>query len=340
MARLPHIERIDVVEISALNFAAADYYYVDSNALSRDPRIRLIEGDGRNYLLRSREEYDVIIVDVGGLTPNSSTFFYTHEFLELCRTRLNENGYLFTWISAAALLEEQGWMYQNTFRSVFPSASVWYGTREETSFAWPWIVGVKGEMDIDYARLRRRWDALTKVQRAELRISGVRSPEDLLSLFAASLDGDIPEPIEDARILTDDHPYHRPSWSRNESFASGGLERLSSLDASFQHFVDPQAGLTVRNLPASEGSTLRRSHLDFSKTVEQRMFPMLVDMLGRSLETKRNAAEILKRYEKQVAAVDGSLEEGEQARGSAVAPALRTLADRPSGRKPVRRMRP
>jgi hypothetical protein len=85
---------------------------------------------------------------------------------------------------------------------------------------------------------------------------------------------------------------------------------------------------------------LRRSHLDFSNTVERRMFPMLVDILGRSLKTRRNAAEMLERYEQQVTAVEGRLAESEQASESTVAAALRTLINRPSRQKPEPRMTP
>ena len=333
MAGLSHIEKIDVVEISQLNFAASDYYYVDSERLFRDPRIRLFEGDGRNHLLRSRETYDVIIVDVGGLTPNSSTFFYTREFLEICRARLNQNGYLFTWTSAAAMLEPQGWMYQHTFRSVFSDASVWYGTRERTSFAWPWIVGVKGKMAIDYVTLRRRWEALTALQKTELRISGIESPEDLLSLYASALDREVPEPIARARDLTDDHPYHRVAWSRAESSVSGDLEGLTHIESSFRHFVDARAAPDVRNQPASSRLVMRQSHAEFAKTVSRRMIPALVDVLRRSLTTQQNAAEMLERFEERLPEAGGSLENSKPDRTSPVAAALRALVERPDRRK-------
>jgi hypothetical protein len=207
LAGLPYPKHIDVVEINRINFAASDYFYLDSRSILRDPRVSVDVDDGRNYLLRSRRRYDVILVDVGGLGSDGAEFFYTREFLELCREHLNPGGLVFTWMDVRHLMEPLGLMYQRTLRDVFPGASVWLGSGEPTCYGWLWLVGSDRPLSIDAARLRQRWESLTPSQQAELALAGLREPSQLAALQLTDLGGPVA-----ARILTDDRPYSGPIW--------------------------------------------------------------------------------------------------------------------------------
>ncbi len=78
---------IDVVEIDPGIIAAAKKYF----GVRETSRLRLYESDGRVFLNRHREPYDVIMVDVfsGSYIP---FHMMTKEFYQLVRSRLNPHG--------------------------------------------------------------------------------------------------------------------------------------------------------------------------------------------------------------------------------------------------------
>jgi len=288
LLRLPRIERVDVVELSRVNVEASEYFYVDARASLADPRVRFHVDDGRNFLLHSERHYDVIVVDVGGLGGDGREFFYTREFLELCREHLEPAGLLFTWLQYDRLLGPIGWMYQNTFRSVFPDAAIWYGARTPSAFSFPWIVGARGGFAVDYPGLRARWDALAPAQRLELALVGIRSPEELLSLHAANLGGEIPERIARARILRDDHPPLWRVWQQRS-----GLDDLFALDfvgdasvyaASFGHLLADAVTLPVRGMPPEARAALERSRSELFDLAREGFRPAVRSALSRELE--------------------------------------------------------
>jgi spermidine synthase len=218
---LPYLQHVDVVEINRINFAASDYFYLDSRSILADPRVTVRVDDGRNHLLRSRRLYDVIMVDVGGLGSDGAEFFYTREFLDLCRQHLKPGGLVFTWMDVRHVVEPLGLMYQATLRDVFPGASVWLGSGEPTCYGWLWLVGSDRPLSLDAARLRQRWESLTPSQIAELALAGVREPAQLAALELTDLGGAAADTAAAGgagtgsavpRLLTDDRPYSGPIW--------------------------------------------------------------------------------------------------------------------------------
>jgi len=85
------VEAVDYVELDPLIIEAAGRYVPES---LDDPRIRVIETDGRLYVKQTRQKYDVVIADV----PEPSTFqlnrFYTREFFAEVREVLAPGGVL------------------------------------------------------------------------------------------------------------------------------------------------------------------------------------------------------------------------------------------------------
>jgi len=299
LTSLPYPKRIEVVEINKLNFAASDFFFLDSAAVLRDPRVQVVVDDGRNYLLRSPRKYDVIIVDVGGLDADGSEFFYTQDFLRLCREHLRDGGYLFTWLDIGHLLGELGWMYQNTFRSVFPESSVWLGTKEPSSYGWLWVVGVNGTLQIDYQRLVERWGELTTHQLAELRLAGIHSVDDLLTLQACRLDR-VPTRIAEARILTDGHPYYAKAWQRRgdvRDLLEGDFFRdLSYYSASFEHLYFGESVGGLQNIPDDQKETMARRRSDFYAMLRKATVGLVKAWLVDNLEAGTVLRADLERY--------------------------------------------
>ncbi len=85
------VQRVDYVELDPLILQVAGHLGLGNLS---DPRIHVIQTDGRRFIQQSSERYDVVIVDV----PEPSTFqlnrFYTREFMIETARRLRPGGVL------------------------------------------------------------------------------------------------------------------------------------------------------------------------------------------------------------------------------------------------------
>jgi spermidine synthase len=112
----PETTMLDCVEIiggqiRTLRELVARTGYQGLSGLLNDPRIRVVTGDGRRYVMQSRERFDVIEADA--LRPSSaySGNLYSREYFELLRSRLAPGGFAVTWAPTARI--------KDTFGSVF-----------------------------------------------------------------------------------------------------------------------------------------------------------------------------------------------------------------------------
>ncbi|MEW6349510.1 MAG: fused MFS/spermidine synthase [Thermodesulfobacteriota bacterium] len=62
-----------------------------------DPKVRLVIEDGRRYLHRTRDTFDLIMMDPIRSTTAYSNNIYSREFFELAKTRLGDAGVLYVW---------------------------------------------------------------------------------------------------------------------------------------------------------------------------------------------------------------------------------------------------
>jgi spermidine synthase len=124
MLRHP-IERLECVEIVRGMDAAADIYSKENYNCMSDPRFNLIEEDGRNYLLFTENNYDVIVGQVSNAWVSGCVNLFTEEFFQLARRHLNRGGIMCQWIQLYAMSERDLQLILNTFHSVFPHVSVW-----------------------------------------------------------------------------------------------------------------------------------------------------------------------------------------------------------------------
>ncbi len=85
------VEAVDYVELDPLVLAAARRYLPEALA---DPRIHVINSDGRLYVRRSERRYDVAIVNVPDPSTSQLNRFYTREFFAEVRRVLAPEGVL------------------------------------------------------------------------------------------------------------------------------------------------------------------------------------------------------------------------------------------------------
>lgn len=93
--RHPSVQRVDLVELDPAIFTLGQRYFADEiTALSQQTRVRLHAVDGRLFLKASRQQYDVIIVNLPEPQTAQLNRFYTVEFFGEAAARLNPEGVL------------------------------------------------------------------------------------------------------------------------------------------------------------------------------------------------------------------------------------------------------
>lgn len=120
------VPRIQAVELVAGQVEAARIYAQENRGALAYPGLRIAHEDGRNYLLRSDETFDIITADATHPINTSSWALFTREFYELAKGRLAPDGVFIQWLPFHDLSERDYRAIIATFRSVFPHTTLWF----------------------------------------------------------------------------------------------------------------------------------------------------------------------------------------------------------------------
>jgi spermidine synthase len=153
LAQHPGVEHVDCVEICGgekrliARLGARGSH--TSRRLVEDPRVDLLDGDGRRFLLRGGEPYDVIVVDA--VRPNTAYAgnLYSVEFYEMVKRRLAPGGLFVQWVPTGRVL--------NSVMTVFPNVST---TVVPDYFGSSFLIASDARLHLDGETLRRRFEAL------------------------------------------------------------------------------------------------------------------------------------------------------------------------------------
>ncbi len=133
-AALKHpVERVIAVElIGNVIHAAQQYFSPWTNGLFSDFRTSIIADDARNYLLGSREQFDVIVGDLFTPWHAGTGSMYTVEHFQQTRKRLAPNGIFVQWLPLYQLTPESFYTIAKSFAEAFETVTLW---RADFSFA-------------------------------------------------------------------------------------------------------------------------------------------------------------------------------------------------------------
>jgi spermidine synthase len=93
---------VTAVELVPSVPALFGYYHADGGQLVRSPLATIVIDDGRRFLARTPESYDVITIDPPPPPEAAgSSLLYSREFYALAKTRLHPGGMLQQWLPAA-----------------------------------------------------------------------------------------------------------------------------------------------------------------------------------------------------------------------------------------------
>jgi spermidine synthase len=119
-----NIGQIDSVEINGDIIEANRRFIIPD--LFGNPRINHIQADGRNYMLLSKNNYDLIISSPSWAVESSSGELLTDEFFSIAANRLHESGVFATWVDYFMMTEKDLHTILRTFSRNFEHVTAWH----------------------------------------------------------------------------------------------------------------------------------------------------------------------------------------------------------------------
>jgi spermidine synthase len=123
------LERIDCVEISEAVIRAAAFFEPQNAGIARarDPRVRIHRADGRAFLARARDRYDVIVANTVHPWSVGATGLYSVEYFRRMSGALRPGGLAVQWLPVDRLGARDLAAVLRTFFSVFPEGAIHWG---------------------------------------------------------------------------------------------------------------------------------------------------------------------------------------------------------------------
>ena len=192
------LQSIYAVDIAPAVFDFARYFVPINNRFHENLKVHKIAADGRNYLLGTRDTFDVITLEPPPPHDAGVVNLYTEEFYTLAKLRMREGAVLAQWVPLDMGRGVLPKMILKAMLAQFKHVSLWLPDRMEGV-----AIASDEPLQIDRDTLARRMSAPAVAD--DLAAIGLRSPEDLLATFVAA-DETLAAYLNDTPSLTDDRP--------------------------------------------------------------------------------------------------------------------------------------
>jgi hypothetical protein len=190
------------VELVPSVWHAFPFYHADANAVMRNPKGRVVIDDGRRFLDRSRETYDVIVVDPPPpVEAAGSSLLYSREFHEAVKSRLNPGGIFQTWFPVGE--EGIARAIAKSLVEVFPHVKVY---RSVEGWGFHFIASMEPLRDVTAGDALSRMPAAARADLSEW--GGDNLGANLSKVFAQEIPIAMVLPRHPANLITDDRPFN------------------------------------------------------------------------------------------------------------------------------------
>ncbi len=116
--------RLDLADLNAAVFELGHHFESNRGVLD-DVRVRKIAMDGRAWLRRTEQDYDVVTLEPMPPFFSGSNALYSAEFYRLVHSRLRPGGLLAQWFPLHLMTPEQAGSVAASFVEVFSDAILW-----------------------------------------------------------------------------------------------------------------------------------------------------------------------------------------------------------------------
>jgi spermidine synthase len=194
-----HEAAVDVVELSQAVVRGSDWFRDVNHDVLRRPNVRLRVDDGRNYLMLTSKQYDVVTADLIQPIHAGAGNLYSVEYFRLARAVLKREGLMLQWIGHRS--DAQYKLIMRTFLDVFPHTTLWANGSL--------MVGATEPLRIDREGFERK--LRRPGTRAALAAAGLGGFDALLARYTAGPE-ELRRLVGAGPVLSDDRPmteYHR-----------------------------------------------------------------------------------------------------------------------------------
>lgn len=249
---IPHsdVENIVAVELIPEVVDAVRMLSKHNYNVVDDPKVDIQIDDARHYLLANERAFDIIISDLFVPWESETGYLYTVEHYEIALQRLNPDGLFCQWLPLYQLGDREFESIANSFASVFPHTTIWWGQLETTSPVVA-LIGSHSSIDVDPIELARRLDSLNTNATAPDR--SIATPERFWDHYIGDW-----QLQSNAQFNTDEHP--RVEFLTPVSNRDGKMIKGKVLEQYFENvlFNLPMTSATLQG-DKSQDALRRRS---------------------------------------------------------------------------------
>ena len=178
------------------------FYHADAGAIMANPKGRVVIDDGRRFLNRTRETYDVIVVDPPPpVEAAGSSLLYSREFHVAVRAHLKPGGVFQTWFPVGE--ERIGRAVAKSLAEVFPHVRVY---RSVEGWGVHFLASMQPLRSMDASQMLGRLPAAAQRDLAEWSAASLH--QDIDKVLANELPITRLMPESASTRITDDRPYN------------------------------------------------------------------------------------------------------------------------------------
>lgn len=166
------MEEITAVEIAKSVISVQDLFSTGNLGAHHRDEVRIVEDDGRDFLVTTPHTYDVITVDQ---TDPPVMMLYSKDFYEDALHALRPDGIFLQWVPLYKMSDRTLISIIRAFEEVFPHVTIWNGK------GCVFLMGTNGRLKVDLDVLAQR-AALPQIARSLSRF-GADRVDALLSLY-------------------------------------------------------------------------------------------------------------------------------------------------------------
>jgi spermidine synthase len=217
LGALPGMEHVDVAELEPSIVEVARRARAANQGVLDRKNVTLRFGDGRELVLTSREQYDLVVSEPSNPYRAGISSLYTIEFYEAVSRRLRDHGLLVQWVQGYAVSADTIRTIARTLRTVFPHVEIW-----QSMFGDILFTASKEPRVLDADALRARLSE-EPYRTGTLRTMLFGDVEGLLGRFIATNAAVTRMIAGDARVNTDDHNDLDYAFARTVGMTDAGL---------------------------------------------------------------------------------------------------------------------
>ena len=208
--QLSQISKVTTIEIEPKVVEATNFFKTFNLDVLKNPNHKIIIDDGRNYLLKNKEKYNIIVQEPSDPWQSFSSALYSKEFFELVKDDLDEDGLFVKWVPIYLMSPEDFKSFYKTFNSVFPynlafanikpdeDTPVKFGTSEII------LVGSKKKIEINEERFIQNYNSLPELSKQHLSSIRLASGDEIYHLLLFTSE-QMQNYADDAKLVTDDN---------------------------------------------------------------------------------------------------------------------------------------